>query len=415
LQFTITVDAIVNQCIKQATQLVDVKRGAQVLFTASSQCENKAIDFTHQVTDNDIEEYRWTFPSGDVLEENTEYTFTAAGQYPVTLTVENSLGCETSLTKNLNIYSVPQVNFTALAPPFSCNGTPTQFNDLTPPPADSNLSAWLWDFGDATGSSLRNPQHTYTTAGDYNVSLTVTSNFLCSTTLQKSVTIHQTPSAAFVHTVLCEDGVVTFSDAANNNQAWNWQIGSSFYTTETAQHVFSDPGNYTVSLSVTAVNNCIGSSSQNILITPRLAVDFAVVKNCIDQQTEFTDLTNDTADPITGIHWRFGNFGSAEVNPAIFSFIETGTVDVTLTVTTQSGCEYPLTKPITILSGPLAAFTAEPNSGEAPLPVQFMNTSLNATAYAWNFGEGSTDNNFSPVFIFKQIYTCPFQKLPSCP
>jgi hypothetical protein len=36
------------------------------------------------------------------------------------------------------------------------------------------VTSWLWDFGDGTTSSLRNPSHAYTTAGTYDVSLTVT-------------------------------------------------------------------------------------------------------------------------------------------------------------------------------------------------------------------------------------------------
>lgn len=405
--FTVTVDAIVNQCIKQATQAVNVKRGAQVLFTQSSQCENTPISFNDQIVDTDIVEFEWIFPVGTSTEENPQYTFPDPGDFNVTLHVKNSLGCETSLTKNLRIYSQPQVDFTALAPPFSCSGTPTEFNDLTPPPSDSNLSSWFWNFGDTGNPSntatVKNPQHTYANAGDYNVSLTVTSNFSCSSTLQKSVTIHPTPNASFNHSALCEDGIVTFVDAAINNQAWNWQIGSSFYTTQTVQHTFTNPGDYEVTLSVTGANNCVGTSEETVIIKPKLVVDYSVLRNCVNQQTQFTNLTNDSADPITAVNWNFGGLGSSQTNPATFSFPESGAISITLTVTTQSGCEYPITKPITIAPGPLAAFTAEPNTGEGPLPVQFVNTSMNATTYSWNFDNGSTSTTFSPAFIFETV------------
>lgn len=399
-------------CSSQAEeQYSTVFEGPVVSFSSTGHCEADNISFSNESMGS-VSGYSWNFGDGqNSTLTNPIHVYPNPGLFTVTLTASNAAGCNNTTSKLVTIYSVPQVDFTALAPPFSCSGTPTQFNDLTPPPSDSNLSSWQWNFGDtgnpANASTQRNPQHTYATAGDYNVSLTVTSNFLCSATFQKSITVHQTPDAAFTHTALCEDGVVTFSDAASTNQAWNWQIGSSYYTTQSAQHVFSNPGNYNVMLSVTGANNCIGTAAQNVVINPRLPVNFTVVRSCINQQTEFTDVTNDATDPITGINWNFGGLGNAQTDPATFTFPETGTIDVTLTVTTQSGCEYPLTKSITIASGPLAAFTAQPNTGEAPLNVQFINTSLNANTYAWNFGEGSTSTSASPAFTYldEGIYT----------
>ena len=36
-----------------------------------------------------------------------------------------------------------------------------------------SVSSWLWDFGDGTTSTNQNPDHIYTAAGTYDVSLTV--------------------------------------------------------------------------------------------------------------------------------------------------------------------------------------------------------------------------------------------------
>src|SRR5262245_58632809 len=44
-----------------------------------------------------------------------------------------------------------------------------QFSDAS----TGSLSTWAWDFGDGATSSAQNPQHTYSTAGSYTVSLTV--------------------------------------------------------------------------------------------------------------------------------------------------------------------------------------------------------------------------------------------------
>lgn len=379
--------------------------GPDADFTIAGQCEDSNIIFTN-ASSGTITGYRWNFGDSHASTQiNPVNVYTNPGSYTVTLTASNAAGCNNTTSKQLTIYSVPQVNFTALAPPFSCNGTPTQFNDLTPPPPDSNLTSWLWDFGDtgspSNASSQRNPQHTYAMASDYTVALTVTTNFSCSATLQKTVTIYQTPTATFTHSALCEDSGVAFSDAASTNQAWNWQIGSDVYFTEDAVHIFNTPGSYDVIFSVTGANNCVGSTSQTVSVPTKLNVDFSTLRNCVDQQTEFTELTNDTSDPITDVHWDFGGLGTASITPAIFTFPVSGTIHTTLTVTTQSGCSYPVTKEVQITPGPLAAFTAMPNAGEAPLPVQFINTSLNASTYTWKFNSGGASSvASSPVFMY---------------
>lgn len=379
--------------------------GPVVEFSWAGQCEDANVVFTNN-SSGTITGYSWNFDDGQISTlVNPVNAFANPGVYDVVLTASNAAGCNNTASKQLTIYSVPQVNFTALAPPFSCSGTPTQYNDLTPPPVDSNLNSWNWNFGDigspSNTSTQRNPQHTYATAADYTVELTVTTNFSCSGTLQKTVTIHPAPTAAFNHSALCEDAVVTFSDAASTNQAWSWQIGSSFYFTENPEHTFSNAGNYEVILSVTGANNCVGSTSETIIIPNKLNVDFSTLRSCVNQQAEFTDVTNDSSDPITDVSWDFGGLGTSETTPTAFTFSETGTVNVMLTVTTQSGCAYPVTKSINIEQGPLAAFTATPNEGEGPLTVQFTNTSLNANTFNWKFNStGSASTSPSPTFIY---------------
>jgi PKD repeat protein/subtilisin family serine protease len=53
------------------------------------------------------------------------------------------------------------------------------------------------------------------------------------------------------------------------------------------------------------------------------------------------------------------------------------------------------------VSAPVASFTANPTSGQAPLVVQFTDTSTgNPTAWNWNFGDGSTNSTQSPSHTY---------------
>jgi PGF-pre-PGF domain-containing protein len=100
--------------------------------------------------------------------------------------------------------------------------------------------------------------------------------------------------------------------------------------------------------------------------------------------------TNIVGGPFTG-----GNYWGS---PAGDGFSDTcidadgdGFGDVPYTVTGATD-PYPLTTPI-------AAFTADPPSGTAPLTVRFSNTAVGTvTSCTWDFGDGDTDTaNFSSV------------------
>lgn len=62
----------------------------------------------------------------------------------------------------------PVANFTT-----TINGLQVTFND-TSSDADGSIVAWQWVFGDGGSTNVRLPVHTYTAAGNYSVSLTVT-------------------------------------------------------------------------------------------------------------------------------------------------------------------------------------------------------------------------------------------------
>ena len=50
-----------------------------------------------------------------------------------------------------------------------CLGNSITFSDIS----TGSPTSWTWDFGDGNSSTLQNPTHTYSSAGTYNVSLTV--------------------------------------------------------------------------------------------------------------------------------------------------------------------------------------------------------------------------------------------------
>lgn len=156
----------------------------------------------------------------------------------------------------------------------TCAPNAVNFTDLS----SGEPTAWEWTFDGGTPgtSTAQNPTGiVYDVAGTYSVSLTVTKDGNNSTE-SKSNYIHtyNTPTADFEESMLCEDTPIDFSDLSNPNGGtitkWMWNFGdptSGIYDTSTMQnpsHIYTTPGTYTVSLSVTNDGVCTDTHNKEI-------------------------------------------------------------------------------------------------------------------------------------------------------
>src|SRR5258706_67395 len=326
----------------------------------------------------------------------------------VSLTASTTSGCNNSAVKQAKIYSTPQPNFTLDLPPFSCSSSPSQFNDTTPNPTDSNLSSWAWRCGDGVnGSSIqRNPLYTFALAGPYSVGLTVTTNFGCSASIQKPITIAQSPAVSFVYTPACVDKGTQFTDfSAGSIKSWLWKIDNSTYTLSNPLNVFSAPGTHTAQLTVTDNNNCIAQTTQTIMVPLVQFPDFSVQSACATKPAVFQDTSPLSTDPITSVFWDFGGQGSGSGSLAQFTFPGTGNFSVKMNTLAQSGCVYSVTKTISVVNPPIEVFTTSTDAGPVPLLIQFTNGSTNAAGYVWHFHDkiNSTSTLPSPSFTFDEL------------
>jgi len=157
-----------------------------------------------------------------------------------------------------------------------CAPNEIDFTDLS----SGSPTAWEWTFeGGTPGTSTdQNPTGiVYDVAGTYEVALTITKDGNTSTE-SKSNYIHtfNTPTADFEEGTLCEDVAIEFTDFSNPNGGtitnWMWNFGdpnSGIYDTSTMQHpshIYTTPGTYIVSLSVTNDGVCTDTHNKEIEI-----------------------------------------------------------------------------------------------------------------------------------------------------
>ncbi len=396
-------------CSSELTQtLLNVQTGPSVAFDLIGKCENEVIQFTNSSV-GDISGYLWDFGNGQTSSAaNGSQSYSYIGTYLVSLQTTGTNGCVSSTSKPLTIYTTPQPDFSLDLPPFSCAGTPSQFNDLTPGPTDSNLSSWSWSFGDVANgiSTTKNPTYTYALVGSYNVSMTATTNFGCSSTKLKTIQIAVSPKPDFTFGASCLSKPTLFTDASGaNNKSWLWKIGGTSYAIQNPTHVFSAPGNFKGELMVTGNNDCVSILSKPIIVYAPPTLDFLTENNCSPQATLFKDVTAPNQDPTISRVWDFAGKGNGTGSSTQFAFPSPGTYNVKLTTSTQSGCTYSLTKGTVIVPAPIADFSTSIESGPPPLAVQFKNESKNATSYQWRFNDlnNSSSSLESPSFTYTAL------------
>ena len=394
-----------NELIKTVTGLTT---GPAVNFLANDNCQGSSVSFTNTTTGIVDAGYAWNF--GDVSNStltNPVHNYSSPAIYQVILTASNSAGCQNSQKKPIKIYSLPQPNFSIGLPPFSCNNSPTPFQNVTPPLTDSNITAWNWQFGDtAGGTSLqKNPSYSFPVAGTFNVQLSAVSDAGCSVSVTKPVTISLSPTADFTVGPSCLNVSTKFTDLSSGGiQSRVWQIGVSSFGVPNPTNTFTSTGNFNATLNVTSANGCSNVVTKVINVPVPPALNFSVANPCSGKNTLFSDATPSAADGIVGWNWNFAG-NSLTGNPAENNFDTQGTYTVKLTTTHASGCKYTLSKNVLINPSPIAGFIASPDRGAPPLTVQFENTSQQAVNYAWKFNDKvfATSTRISPVYTFTSL------------
>ncbi|MGC1242436.1 MAG: PKD domain-containing protein [Chryseosolibacter sp.] len=406
-------------CADEITKTTaSVEAGPVVDFSFTGTCEDETFSFQNE-TSGSAESYQWNFDNGQTATTfNASQRFNEPGDFSVSLTAINAVGCENVKTRTLRVHSKPLIDFLVDGPPNACSGVNTDFRNQTVNPDGSLITEWLWAFGDATPPLQQNTgdaQHLFANGGTYHVTLTATTEYGCAGTGEKSVSIHQAPSTSYASTPACDDVPVVFTGPVDNSiSSLYWEIGTSYYDGPSVTHTFKSPGDYPLYLELAGSNGCIATVTRTIHVPAPLVPDFSVLKNCVGQETIFTDITSGS-DPVSSREWRFQSGEAFSSSPLIRTFGALGEYDVTLQVTAASGCVYDITKEVQVLSPPAAAFAADPASGAYPLEVSFVNTSVQATHYLWEFsdGTGATSTERSPVHTYPEAGTFPVKLVAS--
>ena len=197
---------------------------------------------------------------------------------------------------------------------------------------------------------------------------------------------------------------VTFTDKSTGSHfSYKWNFGDGAASTEKSPvHKYTNAGNYTVSLTVSnAAGNSTTTKSNyivlNTLKAPVAAFSASTLSGTAPLKVAFVDKS-------AGVHtskWNFGDGAySKEKNP-VHKYTKAGNYTVSLTVGNAGG-NSTATKSnyivVNALKAPVAAFSAYPISGKAPMKVAFVDKSAGVhNSWKWNFGDNSFSTKKTPV------------------
>lgn len=408
-----------NSCSDTIIDTITVYPMPQSNFSISNKCIYDSLtinDMSSILPTDTITNWNWNFGDGNTdNQQNTSHLYSNNGNYYVTLITTSNNNCSDTLVDSLIIYPSPQANFSLTN---KCKIDTFEFNSLSTINTPDSITAWLWNFGDGNGSIDSNTTHNYTNDGTYQITLITASNNGCKDTLTMPLTVYPMPESNFSVSNQCiADALELTSNSTintpDNITNWNWDFGDGNNSTqENDTHIYSNNGNYYITLITTSNNGCKDTLVDSLTIYPMPNSVFNISNICLTDTVQVSDLSFiNNPDIISYREWNFGD-GSSSIPDSSTNYVyqNSGTYNITLITTSNNNCKDTLSQEVEIYPLPNVDFSTS-NACINQQPISFTNTSTISSGsnanYLWEFGDNSntTSTQTSPSFNYQSSAT----------
>ncbi|PCH93781.1 MAG: hypothetical protein COB85_06420 [Bacteroidetes bacterium] len=235
--------------------------------TISIICEGDVVTLIPTPSGGDPTNYAFLWS-----DNSTSSSLTVSPSQDTAYSVQLSDGCSNpvNIPVVVNVIPTPQAAFEVACDPDSFVN---QFTDLS----TGAVTSWIWDFDDLSSSTEQNPLHDYSLAGNYIVSLTVSTVEECTDTYTDSIAGPPNASfSVFPSETTTANPSIDFTDASSNDVfSWTWFFGDgdstaistpNFGSGDIMNHTYDTAGIYTILLLTTNTDGCVDTAIRYVHI-----------------------------------------------------------------------------------------------------------------------------------------------------
>ncbi|MEI2737412.1 MAG: PKD domain-containing protein [Chitinophagaceae bacterium] len=408
---------------------------------------------TSDVASGSIASWLWDFgdPGSGAANTSTlqhpQHSYTAVGNYTVTLTVTTNNGCVATRASSFTVNGdIPVANFNALSPATMCANDSISIQDASTVNFGSVTKVEIyWDNVNFPGvfqtDDFPTPgeiyRHLYPNfqaplTRSFDIRYRAYSGATCVNDRIKTIVVNAAPKVQFNNMPdICLDAV-PYQIPPSIASEIGGVPGSGVFSGPgvTAGGLFNPalvgPGTYTIKYTFTSTaGGCVDTLSKTITVLDSASAQFTYsTLNCEGSPVSFNSITSTiptASGTITGWTWDFGDPASGAANTSALqnpshTFSGWGTYNVTLYVTTSNGCRSTIRSvPVFVNPLPRPDFSF-PASSCLPSATVAFNSSASSIpdgtqssfTYLWNFGDpGSgalnTSTSSSPSHIYNSV------------
>ena len=342
----------------------------------------------------------WDFGDGTIGTGSTNtHTFSTPGTYSVTMNA-NYPGCDKTATQTIIVGSGVNANF----------NSPNRMGCTVPHTVDfTNLStgasSYSWSFGDGGTSTNATPSHTYSTMGNYHVTLIANGNG-CSDTIRKNnfvriadPVINLSQSPYYGCTPLnAQLGLSLNTSEAIASYQWVFHDGTTS-TSATPNHTYSTPGVYPITVSVITESGCRDSLTVDsaVVVGQPFNINFnaSPTNTCAQFPVNFSNTSTGLIPGFASFEWDFGDGGFSNLPSPSYMYNDTGFFTIKLIINNGGCIDSIIRTNYVYISPPIAAFSFDADCNNDTY-FSFENNSIGADSVVWDFGDGNSSNEWSP-------------------
>ena len=379
-----TVTYSVNNCSVNDTTTLTVNPTPVIIVNSSTICNGETATLTANAT-----------PTGGTYLWSNAQNVNSISVMPITNSTYNVLysltGCNATATASVTVNPIPQVT---IASETICAGETTNLTAVPNLPGGT----YAWSQGGLSTETIAvNPNSTS------NYSVIYTLNNCASPSASATVLVNPVPVLTINSGSICTGQSFTLNAIPSiPGGTFNWISTGETTASITVSPIITS----TYSANYTTLQGCtstISNGTVTISETPNVSFTASILEGCAPLTVTFYNTTQATNDQSNCV-WAFNtNSQISGCDSVSYTFNQAGCFDVSL-ASTANGCvgSNLQTAFICVEDPPIASFQANPQIfTEINQVINFVNTSVGAISYNWEFGDGSTSQLDGPMHYFE--------------